>query len=219
MPCWAVSITQRWIQPLAIVFVVYVDKTDPNGSRWQRHLYRQITFDNSSPTMAIVGTPHQVSLPGAQAALPSVAVAANGTVGVLYTSFDGFSVDGFPIFSGHFAYSTDAGATFTDQNLLTFLSPATDFRRSPQTAGARRLPAVEGRQRPAACRRAGSTFYGVFTGNGAALGDATANNDAIFFKVTLAPQINLNPNPVAIGPVCEGSTAQWPVGSIRYRRG
>ena len=68
--------------------------------------------------MAIVGAQHQVSLPGAQAALPSVAVAPNGTVGVLYTSFDGFSVDGFPIFSGHFAYSTDAGATFTDQTLF-----------------------------------------------------------------------------------------------------
>src|SRR5260370_9693790 len=86
---------------------------------------QEVGFNSSSPTFAVlVGTPHQVSLPGAQAALPSVAVAPNGAIGVLYTSFDGFSVDGFPIFSAHFASSNDAGATFSDQTILTFLSPA-----------------------------------------------------------------------------------------------
>ena len=183
------------------LFVVYGGS---NGSGGNAIFIVQITFDNSSPTMAIVGTPHQVSLPGAQAALPAVAVAPNGTVGVLYTSFDGFSVDGFPIYSGHFAYSTDSGATFTDQDLLTFLSPSTDNGNPRQRVlGDYQQLKVVNDLPPAT---AGSTFYGVFTGNGAALGDATANNDAIFFKVTLAPQINLNPNPVAIGPVCEGST-------------
>ncbi len=193
------------------VFVVY---GDTNGIGGNAIFIVQVTFDNSTPTMAIIGTPHQVSVPPVSpvgsAALPSVAVAANGTVGVLYTSFDGFDVSGFPIFSGHFAYSTDAGVTFTDKTLLTFLSPVTSS--DP--------PANNDRQRvlgdyqqlkvvndlPNA--NASSTFYGVFTGNGAALGDPTASDQAIFFKVTLAPQINLNQNPVAIGPVCEGSTAQ-----------
>ena len=167
----------------------------------------EITFDNSTPSMAIIGTPHQVSLPGAEAALPSVAVAPNGTVGVLYTSFDGFSVDGFPIFTGHFAYSTNAGATFTDQALLTFLSPSMNDGTSRQRVlgDYQQLKVVNNPLPPA---NAGATFYGVFTGNGAALGDPTANNDAIFFKTTLAPQINLNSNPISIGNVCLGSTGQ-----------
>ncbi len=37
---------------------------------------------------------------------------------------------------------------------------------------------------------ADATFYGVFTGNGAALGDPIANNNAIFFKASAAQQIN-----------------------------
>jgi HYDIN/CFA65/VesB-like, Ig-like domain len=183
---------------------VFVAFGGDNGSGGNAVFIVQITFDNSSPTKALIGTPHQVSLPGAQAALPSVAVAPNGTVGVLYTSFDGFDVSGFPIFSGHFAYSTDAGVTFTDQTLLTFLSPAKDNGDSRQRVlgDYQQLKVVN--DLPNA--NAGATFYGVFTGNGAALGDPTAGNQAIFFKVTLAPQINLNPNPLAIGPVCEGST-------------
>ncbi len=185
---------------------VYVVFGAANGSASQGIYIVQITFDGASPSNAIIGTVHPVSPFALEAALPAVAVAPNGTIGVLYTSFDGFSVDGFPIYSGHFAYSTDAGATFTDKDLLTFLSPATDSGNSRQRVlGDYQQLKVVNDLPPA---NAGATFYGVFTGNGAALGDATANNDAIFFKVTLAPQINLNPNPVAIGDVCEGSTGQ-----------
>lgn len=184
------------------VFVVFGDS---NGAGGNAVFIKQITFNNSSPTNAILtGAVHQVSLPGAEAALPSVAVAPNGTVGVLYTSFDGFSVDDFPIYSGHFAYSTDSGATFTDQTLLTFLSPAKDNADARQRVlGDYQQLKVVNDPPPA---NAGATFYGAFTGNGAALGNPIANNDTIFFKVTLAPQINLNPNPLAIGPVCKGST-------------
>ena len=177
---------------------------------------KEITFDSSSPTDAILtGAVHQVSLPGAEAALPSVAVGGDGTVGVLYTSFDGFSVDSFPIFTAHFAFSTDAGATFTDQKLLTFLSPVTSDEDNRQRVlgdyqQLKVVPALAPFNPPGSVKggsaNAGATFYGVFTGNNAALGGPTANNDAIFFKVTLAPQINLNPNPVSIGNVCKGST-------------
>jgi hypothetical protein len=186
------------------VFVVYGDS---NGSGGNAIFIRQITFDNSTPTKAVVGAAHQVSLAGAQAALPSVAVAPNGTVGVLYTSFDGFDVSGFPIFSGHFAFSADAGATFNDQNLLTFLSPAMNNGNARQRVlgDYQRLKVVNTPPPPA---NAGATFYGVFTGNGAALGDPIASNQAIFFKVTLAPQINLNKNPISIGNVCGGSAGQ-----------
>lgn len=183
---------------------VYVVFGGANGSPSQGIFIRQITFDGATPTNAILGAVHQVSPGGVEAALPSVAVAPNGTVGVLYTSFDGFTVNGFPIYSGHFAFSTDAGATFTDQNLLTFVSPTKDNADPRQRLlGDYQQLKVVNDPPPA---NAGATFYGVFTGNGAALGDLTSSNQAIFFKVTLAPQINLNPNPLDIGPVCKGST-------------
>ena len=181
---------------------LYVVFGAANGSPSQGIFIRQITFDNSSPTNAILGTVHQVSPSGVQAALPSVAVAPDGTVGVLYTTFDGFDVSNFPIFSGHFAFSTDAGATFTDKTLLTFLSPA----KSDDPPANNDTQRVLGDYQQ--LRVVGATFFGAFTGNGAALGGNTANNDAIFFKVALAPQINLNESTVPIGNVCEGSTAQ-----------
>src|SRR5262249_225295 len=61
-----------------------------------------------------------------QAAIPSVAVASNGIVGVFYYSFDGLSPDGIPTFTAHLAQSSDQGVTFSDQVLLTFLSSAVD---------------------------------------------------------------------------------------------
>ena len=107
-----------------------------------------------------------------QAALPSVAVASNGGVGVLYTSFDGFS-GGFPAFSAHFAMSQDQGVTFTDTVLESFLSPATDNGNSRQRVlgDYQQLKAV------------GQIFYGTFSGNGAPFG-GPANIDPIFFKVS-----------------------------------
>ena len=170
------------------VFVVY---GDANGVGGNAIFIKKITFDTSTPSNAIVGSAHQVSLPPVlstdSAALPSVAVASDGTVGVLYTSFDGFSVDGFPIFSAHFASSTDAGTTFKDQTILTFLSPTLDNGDGRQRVlgDYQQLKTVSG---PSAAN-AGATFYGAFTGNGAALGDATANNNAFFFKASVT-QIN-----------------------------
>jgi len=106
------------------------------------------------------------------AALPSVAVTSDGTVGVLYTTFDGFSA-GFPQFTAHFATSTDQGASFIDNTLLTFLSSATDNGNSGQRVlgDYNQVKAV------------GTTFYGAFTGNGVPLGRPFANHDPIFFKV------------------------------------
>src|SRR5262249_28085618 len=72
----------------------------------------------------IIGSPHFVT-GQVQVALPSVAVTSNGTVGVLYTTFDGF-LAGLPQFTAHFATSTDQGTSFTDNTLLTFLSSDAD---------------------------------------------------------------------------------------------
>lgn len=110
-----------------------------------------------------------------QAALPSVAVASDGTVGVLYTQFDGLSpMSNIPMFSVHFAISIDQGQTFpTDLVLENFLSSAADN-------GACRQRVLGDYQQ---VKAVGTTFYGVFTGNGVPFGRTTANHDPIFFKV------------------------------------
>ena len=84
---------------------------------------RRLT-DNGSGGLA-VGAAHNVST-ATDTALPSVAMTADGTLGVLYDSYDGMDVSGFPKFTAHLATSTDQGVTFTDKTLETFLSPATN---------------------------------------------------------------------------------------------
>src|SRR4051794_37892196 len=110
-----------------------------------------------------------------QAALPSVAVASDGTVGVLFTQFDGLSpMSSIPMFSVHLVLSSDQGQTFPiDLVLENFLSSATDN-------GACRQRVLGDYQQ---VKAVGTTFFGVFTGNGVPFGRAVANHDPIFFKV------------------------------------
>jgi hypothetical protein len=108
-----------------------------------------------------------------QAALPSVAVTPNGTVGVFYYTFDGFSADGFPIFTTHVALSTDRGATFTGTPLLTFVSSARDNLDPRQRVFGDYMQ----------MKAAGGTFYGAFTANGVSFGRPFANHDPIFFRI------------------------------------
>jgi hypothetical protein len=107
-----------------------------------------------------------------QAAIPSVAVASNGIVGVFYYTFDGFS-SGFPVFSAHLAQSSNQGVTFSDQVLETFLSSAVDNGNPRQRVlgDYMQMKAVN------AC------FYGAFTGNGVPFGRPFSNHDPIFFTV------------------------------------
>lgn len=107
-----------------------------------------------------------------RAAIPSVAVASNGTIGVLYDTFDGFNAAGFPVFSAHLAQSTDRGLTFADVKLLAFASPAKDNGDPRQR--------VLGDYH--ALRVVGTTFYGTFTANGAQFGRSSSNTDAIFLE-------------------------------------
>jgi hypothetical protein len=112
-----------------------------------------------------------------QAALPAVAVAANGAVAVLYDIYDGI-VSGFPQFEVHLAMSTDHAATWTDQALVTFLSPANNItgnQRQRVLGDYQQLKAV------------GNTFYAAFPANGAAAGRSTSNIDPFFYKVTAPP--------------------------------
>jgi hypothetical protein len=119
------------------------------------------------------------------AALPAVAVAANGTVGVLYDTFDGMD-NGIPVFTAHLALADarHGDLTFTTHFLLTFLSPDIDRGPGQRVLGDfQQMVAV------------GNKFYGVFTGNGAALGRSVASSDPIFFVVDVS-----SPGPIAIAP-------------------
>jgi uncharacterized repeat protein (TIGR01451 family) len=129
-----------------------------------------------------------------EAAIPSVAVLSNGTVGVFYYTFDGLS-GGIPSFSAHLAQSSDQGVTFTDQVLLTFLSSATDNGNNRQRVlgDYMQMKAVS------------NCFFGSFTGNGVPFGRPFANHDPIFFNVCVAPTADLSitktasPDPVTTG--------------------
>jgi uncharacterized repeat protein (TIGR01451 family) len=129
-----------------------------------------------------------------EAAIPSVAVLSNGTVGVFYYTFDGLS-GGIPSFSAHLAQSSDQGVTFSDQVLLTFLSSATDNSNNRQRVlgDYMQMKAVS------------NCFFGSFTGNGVPFGRPFANHDPIFFNVCVAPTADLSitktasPDPVTTG--------------------
>ena len=113
----------------------------------------------------------------AEAAIPSVAIASNGTVGVFYYTFDGFSGDNIPIFSARLAQSSDQGVTFSHQVLLTFLSSAADNGQPRQRVlgDYLQMKAVDG------------CFYGAFTGNGVPFGRPFANHDPMFRVCAVAP--------------------------------
>src|SRR5436190_17407573 len=128
-----------------------------------------------------------------EAAIPSVAVLSNGTVGVFYYTFDGLS-GGNPTFSAHLAQSGDQGVTFSDQVLLTFLSSATDNGNNRQRVlgDYMQMKAVS------------NCFFGSFTGNGVPFGRPFANHDPIFFRACvgeadLAITKTGSPDPVIAG--------------------
>lgn len=159
------------------VYMVYGDRDSVTGNN--RLSIVRLT-DDGAGRLAI--GPSYFVTDQVQAALPSVAVAGDipHTVAVLYDTFDGFEPSsGFPIFSAHLAISQDQGVSFTDQVLETFLSPATDNGNSRQRVlgDYQQLKAV------------GSTFFGVFTGNGVPFGRPFSNTDAIFFR-TDAPSMH-----------------------------
>ena len=172
---------------------------------------RRLT-DNGSGGLTI-GAASNVST-STDAALPSVAVLSDGTVGVLYDTFDGTTTTGFPFFSAHLARSTDHGATFTDTVLRTFQSPVTDNN--------------DGRQRILGdfhqMKAVGNTFYGAFSGNASGVpATGTPPIHAMFFSVPQRSETTLfssaNPSvfgqPVtftaAVRPVPDGGTVSFTV--------
>ena len=152
------------------VVYVYGNRDPVTGNN--RLAMRRLTSDGAGgltigPQLFVTG---QV-----QAAIPSVAITQNRAVGVFYYTCDGFSGAGFPIFTAHFTVSTDGGATFSDNILETFLSPAKDNGNSRQRVLGDYMQV----------KALANTFYGAFSGNGVPFGRAVSNNDPIFYKVSL----------------------------------
>ena len=152
------------------VLYVYGNR-DPNTGN-NRLAMRRLTDDGNGglaigPEIFVTG---QV-----QAAIPSVAITTNHIIGVFYYTCDGFSASGFPIFTAHFAISTDGGASFIDHDLETFLSPAPDNGdpRQRVLGDFMQVKAVD------------NGFFGGFTGNGVPFGRTISNNDPIFYKVSV----------------------------------
>lgn len=137
------------------------------------------------------------------AALPSVAVASDGTVGVLYDTFDGMTTTGFPIFSAHLARSTDQGGTFSDVVLQTFQSPVADNGQPRQRVlgDYQQLKAV------------GRIFYGAFAGNNNGVPATSPPIDAMFFSVPQITSMALtsSANPSVFGQPVSFTAAVTPV--------
>jgi hypothetical protein len=149
------------------VYLVYGNRDGATGNN--RLAIRRLTTNGSG--VMTPGPEHFVT-GQVQAALPSVAVAANGTIGVLYDTYDGMNGSGFPVFTAHLAQSTDQGTSFSDVPLVQFASPAKDNGDSRQR--------VLGDYQQ--LRSVGNTFYGISPVSGAAFGRTTVNIDPIFIK-------------------------------------
>jgi hypothetical protein len=156
------------------VYVVYGNR-DAGGNN--RLAIRRL-FDNGAGGLTI-GPENFVVTGTVQAALPSVAITRGSAVGVFYYTFNGM-VSGFPQFTTWIAVSPDLGATFNTQQLATFLSPATDNGNPRQRVFGdyQQMKAIN------------FCFDGGFTGNGAAFGRSTSNNDPIFFQACTTAQFS-----------------------------
>jgi len=156
------------------VYVVYGADTDGTGAEQNRLFVRRLTPNGTGGLT--VGPRVQIGT-STDAALPSVAVTTDGTVGVLYHTFDGFSTpDNLPMFSAHFARSRDRGLTFSDTVLEQFLSPVRDNGNQRQRilGDYQQLKAL------------GQVFYGTFSGNRVPFNGGTGTSviDPIYFSAT-----------------------------------
>lgn len=132
-----------------------------------------VQVSNESNGEMVLGTPHFVSGPEHQSALPAVAVTDNGVVGVLYDTADHLNAEGnLPYFSVHLAISQDHGISFQDVVLQTYLFPGKPvFNTGPRPLGDFQQMKSMGRN-----------FYGVFSGDGGPFGRPFHKIDPIFFE-------------------------------------
>jgi hypothetical protein len=148
------------------VYVVYGQDAGGNNQIKIRRLTRNGTGGLT------VGPAHNVST-STNAALPSIAVLPNGTIGVLYDTFVGTTTDGSPIFSAHLARSRNHGATFSDVVLQVFQTPKDNGDPRQRVLGDyQQLKAV------------GKIFHGVFAGNLSGVPAINPPIHAIYFRAT-----------------------------------
>jgi hypothetical protein len=182
------------------VYAVYGSR---DGAGNNRLAIRRLVSDGAANL--VIGPEYFVADAPVQAAIPSVAVASNGTVGVLYMTFDGFSsvpdvttpTLTLPIFSGRLALSYDKGQTWEHQLLNTFLSPTVDNTNPRQRilGDYHQMKAV------------GRYFYGCYPGGGVAFGQPAAGIDPIFVKAFAGgPLVNVNNRSLEFGTACVGQT-------------
>jgi hypothetical protein len=126
-------------------------------------------FDNGMGGVT-VGSPNNVTS-GNTCAIPSVAVTSHSTVGVFFYCYNGI-VSGFPQFTAWLGVSTNQGQSFAYQDLVTFLSPATDNGNARQRVlgDYEQMKAID------------NCFYGGIVANRAAFFGTTAIDDPVFFK-------------------------------------
>jgi hypothetical protein len=145
------------------VFAVHVRKD--NSGFGQIYMARSadqgVTWTNSRVTD---GTHHS--------AYPEIAVAGNGTVGVLYIDYDDSGAS--TLFRHHFARSFDNGVTWTDQVLQSM-----DPGPISNAASGFLWGDYEG------VTASSDRFYGVFTGQ--SIGRTTLQLDPIFFSESAEP--------------------------------
>lgn len=160
--------------------VVYVYGNRDAGTGNNRLAMRRLTPNGTGgltigPEIFINGQAQTLAGVPFQAAVPSVAITKNRTIGVFYYTCDGTSPAGFPIITAHFSTSTDLGTTFFDNTLESFLSPAKD------NGNARQRVLGDYQQ----VKAVGNTFYGGFAGNRVGFYPASpvSITDPIFFKV------------------------------------
>ena len=175
------------------LFYVYGNRDPATGNN--RLALRRIVDDGAGGV--IIGAESFVT-GQVQAAIPSVAVGSDGTVGVFCYTFDGISSDNFPIFTAHLFRSQDQGVTFTDLPLLTFLSSAPDNGKPRQRVFGDYMQ----------MKAVGNNFDGAFTGNGVPFGRPFANHDPIFFHISTGKKCPLTQGFWKTHP------SAWPITSL-----
>ena len=138
-------------------------------------VYRMIDDGNDGMKLANFG----VVNPTTDAALPSIAVASNGVIGVLYDTCDDDGVKNKmkPQLTAHLATSTNKALSFADAFLYQFRTSVADDADPKQ----RLLGDYQ------QLKSAGLNFYGAFTANGKAFGRPNDDMDVIFVHATVAP--------------------------------
>jgi hypothetical protein len=180
----------------AHVYAVY-GKQDASGTD---RLYLAEFHPDGQGGLIERANPVALSVPGQRSSLPSIAVAANGTLAVQYDTFT--PDDGQ--FHVHLATSADHGLTFADQTLDDFTATGIPF---PETGGNRLLGDYQ------YLIALGNTFYGTFAARGnvnnPSMGINTTDKIDPFFYSAAAPPLSGGAEPLAaVAPTASvGSSA------------